>query len=154
MGPEQLEDCRGHGARARRPGQKACLQAPVQQGCGGFEGGGRRAGVTGCEQLVSKNEIRVQRLPDQCEGLSYGLKVLLDPGYRRTSQNHSTLPHGPSTVSLQNHAHRSRLELLELLPDQGHSQAAQRWDRSPRIQAPLDLPRCILSVSLSLFKLS
>lgn len=80
----------------------------------------------------------------------------LDPGYGRTSRNHSAFPHGPSTVSLQNHAHRSRLELLELLPDQGHGQAAQRWDRSPLIQAPLYLPRCILSISLSLslFKLS
>lgn len=41
----------------------------------GFESGSRHAGVTGCEQLVSKNEIRVQRFPNQCEGLSSGLKV-------------------------------------------------------------------------------
>lgn len=80
--------------------------------------------------------------------------MLLDPGYRRTSRNHSALPYGPGTVSLQNHTHHSRLELLELLPDQGHGQAAQRWDWSPLIQAPLYLPRCILSISLSLFKLS
>lgn len=57
MGLEQLEDRRGHGAWVLRPGQKACLLA--QQG-GGFEGGGRHAGVTGCEQLVSKNEIRAK----------------------------------------------------------------------------------------------
>lgn len=71
----------GYVGQDRRP----AYRLRPSKAASGFEGGGRHAGVTGCEQLVSKNEIRVQRFPDQCEGLSDDLKVLLDPGYRRTS---------------------------------------------------------------------
>lgn len=46
----------GYFGQVRRPAYRPWHS----KAAGGFEGGSRRAGVTGCEQLVSKNEIRAK----------------------------------------------------------------------------------------------